>query len=125
MACSVLVAVPDVDRSKTDPRNLLGVVLAVEDGLYRIGTREGVLEHLYSRNQIEACASNFLLPSDVPTTTTSLRNSALNPYPENRDMFTVIALADVIRRNASAFSWSASVIAAATIAPTARINKYF
>ena len=52
MGCSVRVAVPDVDRSKTDPRNLLGVVLGAENGFYRIGTREGVLEHLYSRNQI-------------------------------------------------------------------------
>lgn len=69
------VGVPDVDRSKTDPRNVLGVVLAVEDGFYRIGTRDGVLEHLYSRNQIEACASNFLHPSEVPTSMTSLRNS--------------------------------------------------
>lgn len=40
--CATL-KVPDVDRSPTDPKNLLVVVLKEQDGLYTRGCREGIL----------------------------------------------------------------------------------
>ncbi|KAI1702614.1 AAA domain (Cdc48 subfamily) domain-containing protein [Ditylenchus destructor] len=46
--------------AKTDPRNLLGVVMEEEDGFYRIGTDDGILSQQYSRNQIEPSSSQFV-----------------------------------------------------------------
>ncbi|KAI1718987.1 KRAB-A domain-containing protein 2 [Ditylenchus destructor] len=54
---TVRVLVPTVDRAKTDPRNLLGVVMAVDDGFYSIGTGVGILKEKYTRNQIEPSSS--------------------------------------------------------------------
>ncbi|XP_071053571.1 protein FAM200C-like [Onthophagus taurus] len=52
---SVIVPVPSLDRSKGDARNLIGLVLeTTNDGLYKIGTKKGVIDSLYSRNQIQA-----------------------------------------------------------------------
>ena len=40
---NVIIRIPDVDRAKADLRNILGVVLDKnEDGLYKIGTKDGV-----------------------------------------------------------------------------------
>jgi len=48
--CTVRVPVPDVDRGRGDCRSILGVVLEiVDDSLYRIGTRDGILKQLYAR----------------------------------------------------------------------------
>jgi hypothetical protein len=47
---NVILPIPDVDRAKADLRNLVGVVLERnDDGLYRIGTKEGVVNKLYCR----------------------------------------------------------------------------
>lgn len=47
---SVRIPVPDVDRGRGDARSILGVVLeVVDDGFYRIGTRNGILKQLFSR----------------------------------------------------------------------------
>ncbi|XP_055932280.1 KRAB-A domain-containing protein 2-like [Argiope bruennichi] len=47
---NVVVPIPDVGRAKADLRNLIGVVLEKnKDGLYKIGTKDGVLNKLYSR----------------------------------------------------------------------------
>ncbi|KAI1691665.1 putative SCAN domain-containing protein 3-like [Ditylenchus destructor] len=56
---TVRISIPSVDRAKTDPRNLLGVVME-EDGFYRIGTDHGILSQQYSRNQIEPSSSQFV-----------------------------------------------------------------
>ncbi|KAJ8666231.1 hypothetical protein QAD02_007893 [Eretmocerus hayati] len=70
----VTVPVPDVDRSKADFRNIIDVVCEVtDDNLYKIGTREGVLAQLYSRNQIAYAENNFLRIEDVPAETISLQ----------------------------------------------------
>jgi hypothetical protein len=47
---NVILPTSDVDRAKADLRNLVGVVLERnEDRLYRIGTKEGVVNKLYCR----------------------------------------------------------------------------
>jgi hypothetical protein len=47
---NVILPIPDVDTAKADLRNLVGVVLERnEDSLYRIGTKEGVVNKLYCR----------------------------------------------------------------------------
>ena len=74
---SVLVPVPPGDRAKGDARNVLGVVTEIVDGaFYRIGTENGTLSHLYSRNQFQPCSTSFLSPSKVPEKESSLRAAA-------------------------------------------------
>jgi hypothetical protein len=47
---TVIIPIPDVNRVKADLRKILGVVLGKnEDGLYKIGTKDGVVDKLYCR----------------------------------------------------------------------------
>lgn len=47
---NVTVPIPDVDRGRGDLRNVIGVVLEInDDGLYKIGTKHGILQKLYCR----------------------------------------------------------------------------
>jgi len=47
---NVVIRIPDVDKSKTDLPNLLGIVLEKTDqDLYKIGTKDGILDKLYCR----------------------------------------------------------------------------
>nr|CAI5851271.1 unnamed protein product [Callosobruchus analis] len=41
---SVRVPIPDVDRSRSDHRNILGVVMSIEGGFCWIGTVHGILQ---------------------------------------------------------------------------------
>ena len=68
---------PNVDRAKVDHRNVIGVVMEAEDGFYRLGTKQGMLPQLFTRNQFEKTASNFLHPDEVPSTSTTLRSTAI------------------------------------------------
>ncbi|KAI1703680.1 hypothetical protein DdX_14732 [Ditylenchus destructor] len=70
---TVRIPIPSVDRAKTDPRNLLGVVMGEEDGFYRIGTDNGILSQQYSRNQIEPSSPQFVSKENVPDKEISLR----------------------------------------------------
>ena len=48
---NVVVRVPDLDRRRLAPRNVLAVVVDVNSsGLYLLGTKKGILERLYARN---------------------------------------------------------------------------
>ncbi|KAI1717241.1 DUF236 repeat domain-containing protein [Ditylenchus destructor] len=72
---TVRVPVPVFDRAKTDPRNLLGVVMAADDGFYSIGTGAGILKEKYTRNQIEPSSSQFVSKESVPDKEISLRTA--------------------------------------------------
>ncbi|KAI1692326.1 hypothetical protein DdX_21319 [Ditylenchus destructor] len=72
---TVRIPIPSVDRAKTDPRNLLGVVMEEEDGFYRIGTDHGILSQQYSRNKIEPSSSQFVSKENVPDKEISLRTA--------------------------------------------------
>nr|XP_022920129.1 uncharacterized protein LOC111428710 [Onthophagus taurus] len=63
---NVLVKIPDVDRGRLAPRNILAVVLSEKDDLYQLGTSTGVLEKLYARNEFQPSQTNSLTSSDVP-----------------------------------------------------------
>ncbi|CAH1382882.1 unnamed protein product [Tenebrio molitor] len=42
---TVRIQVPDVDRGRTDPRNVLAVVAGIEDSdFYRLANKHGILE---------------------------------------------------------------------------------
>ena len=64
---TVRVPIPQVDRGKTDARNVLACVLEVTpDGFFKLGTRQGTLKQLYVRSQFQLCHEQFLKLEDVP-----------------------------------------------------------
>ena len=64
---NVVVRVPDLDRRRLAPRNILAFVVDVSSsGLYLMGTKEGLLERLYARNEFTATDNNFIVPSSSP-----------------------------------------------------------
>lgn len=50
---NVLVKIPDEDRGRTAPRNIMAVIMAESDGLYKLGTSHGLLAKLYARNEFQ------------------------------------------------------------------------
>ena len=64
---TVAVSIPQVDRGRGDPRNILGLVLDHdhETDLYRIAVKAGVLKDRYSRNQFDSCPERLLTEEDI------------------------------------------------------------
>ena len=63
---NVAVPIPSVDRGRGDPRNLLGVIVDVDDSeQYTIACPFGVLKGKYYRNQFDVCPQRLLLLDDV------------------------------------------------------------
>ena len=75
---NVRVPIPKVDRGRTDPGNVIGVVTEItEHGSYKVGTKRGQLKGALSRNLVEKCSQNvFLSPKDVPDSELSVRQAA-------------------------------------------------
>ena len=74
---NVVVRVPDVDRGRLAPRNALAVIIDVSSsGLYLLGTKKGLLEQLYARNEFTT-AGNFIDAYDVPSTSLSLWSASV------------------------------------------------
>ena len=79
---NVLVPIERPDKMNSlGPRNMLGVVTNISEGVYTIGTRDGTLNTAYTRNQFEVCSSNsFLQPTIVPpaivSQTSAMRNAS-------------------------------------------------
>ena len=83
---NIALTVPSVDRGRYDPRNLIGVVLAVNsDGSFKIGVKGGILKGTYLRTcacileglrlsyrTIFACPSNCDWPASVKWVESSL-----------------------------------------------------
>ncbi|CAL4125258.1 unnamed protein product, partial [Meganyctiphanes norvegica] len=74
---NVRVPVPKVDRGRTDPGNLLGIVTSInEHGKFTVGTKEGTLRGSYSRSQVKKCKQNvFVSQEQVPDITLSVRSA--------------------------------------------------
>lgn len=43
-----------------------------DDGFYKIGTKNGVIEHLFSRNQIALATEEFLREDEIPDQSVSV-----------------------------------------------------
>jgi hypothetical protein len=53
---SVRVTLPDDDRGRADPRNIIFAVVSIEDEqYYKLGNKYGTSPHLYTRNQFGIC----------------------------------------------------------------------
>ena len=73
----VVVPVTDVDRGRSDFRNIPAVVTETKDnGLYTVGAKEGILKQSYSRNQLIPTKCTFVSPREVPEQEVSLREVA-------------------------------------------------
>lgn len=47
---NVTMPIPDVDKGRGELRNIIGIILQVtDDGLYKIGTKHGILQNFYAR----------------------------------------------------------------------------
>lgn len=70
---NVSVPVSQFDRSKGDPPNVIGVVLAAEDNGYVIGTKRGIINGKLARNQFEFVQYKGLTAENVPPEHLSIR----------------------------------------------------
>jgi hypothetical protein len=72
-----VIKVPDLHRGRLAPRNVLAFVVDVNSsGLHLMGTKEGLLEQLYTRNEFST-ADNFIEEHDVPSSSLSLRSASM------------------------------------------------
>ena len=63
---NVTVPVPLVDRGRSDPRNILGVIQnRDENDLYTIAVKGGILKGKFSRNQFDLCAFKLITETDL------------------------------------------------------------
>jgi len=75
---NVLVRVPELDRGRLAPRNVLAVFVdASSSGLYLLGTKECRLEWLYARNEFTTADNNFIEAHHVPSNSLSLRSVSM------------------------------------------------
>lgn len=74
---SVRVTLPDVDRGRADPRNILFAIVAIEDEqYYKLGNKYGTLPQLYTRNQFGVCPISLIPLDEVVPIEKSLREIA-------------------------------------------------
>jgi len=72
-----VVRVPDLDRGRLTPRNVLAVVVDISSsGLYLPGTKEGLLERLSAGNEFRTADNNFEA-NDVSSSSPSLRSASM------------------------------------------------
>jgi hypothetical protein len=58
---TVRVKIPDFDRCKIESRKLLAVVVEIiDEEFYRIGSKAGALNQLFTRNQFTLCGEKFI-----------------------------------------------------------------
>lgn len=88
VGANVRIPIDAVDRGKTDPRNVLGVVMENNGGYYKIGTQhgfffskinlnknekyKGVLSHKLVRTAFATTGANHISLEDVPLTSTAI-----------------------------------------------------
>ncbi|CAJ0923069.1 unnamed protein product, partial [Mesorhabditis belari] len=72
---NVVLPIPNVDHPKIGPQNLLGVVTGVNDGFYSIGTQDGHLRQMFTRNQMAPCNNIFISIDSIPDKETTVRTA--------------------------------------------------
>ena len=74
---NVAIPVSNLDRARSDHRNLLGTVMSKnEHGVMTIGTQHGILQSGYLDSQVIRLQNTFVASGDVPDNTCSLRTAA-------------------------------------------------
>ena len=69
---------PNVERGRYDSRNILGVIVEADltKDLHRTGTKDGILNSWYTRNQFGTCTEGTVNIADVPSVNISLKECA-------------------------------------------------
>lgn len=68
IGANVTLAVSPVDRSPLDFQNIFGVVMAIENGVYQIGTKHGLIKGWFSRTDINLSGTQVAVNiNDVPS----------------------------------------------------------
>ena len=75
---NILLPITKPDSIAFGKKNMLGVVLSKENDLYSIGTKYGVLDTNYTKNQFDICPSKFLEQEGVPQNRISQRTAMQN-----------------------------------------------
>ena len=79
---TVRLSIPDVDRARGSPNNILAVVKSVDNDLYTLCSEHGQLKHKYTRAEIHPCRERLLDLADVTAKAEgkliSLREAASN-----------------------------------------------
>jgi hypothetical protein len=74
---SVRMSIPEVDRNKGDPRNIIFVIINIDKNKnYKLGNKNGTLTQLYSRNEFTVCPKPLINVEDVSDQLKSLREVA-------------------------------------------------
>ncbi|XP_055931953.1 uncharacterized protein LOC129962237 [Argiope bruennichi] len=73
----VRIQVHDVDCGRTDNRNVLAVVVGIEDSdFFKLANENGTLKQLYTRNQFEICKEKLLSIDKISFQEILLREAA-------------------------------------------------
>lgn len=69
-----LLYLSHVDRAKGDAQNVLDAIIEkTDDGFYKVGTKRGIVNTFFSRNQLQECKENLININDIPNIELSLR----------------------------------------------------
>lgn len=70
---NALVRIPEFDRGRADPANMIVAVLAVDDERVTVGTKHGILNRQLERNALDITKVKSISTSEVPNIHLSLR----------------------------------------------------
>ena len=73
---SVRIQVPDVDRGRTNRRNVLAVVGIEDSDFYKLANKNSTLKQLYTRNQLVISKEKLLFINKILAQEISLREVA-------------------------------------------------
>ena len=75
---TVRIQVPGVDRARTDNRNVLAVVVGIDDSdFYKLANENGTHKQLYTHNQFVICIEKLLSIDEISSQEISLREAAV------------------------------------------------
>ena len=75
---NVAIPIPQVDRGRGDPRNIVGIVIYCNPEMdsYKIGVKAGIVRDKYIRNQFDVCPMNLIPQAGInQDRTVSLREA--------------------------------------------------
>ena len=74
----VKIRVPEIDCGRCDSRNVLRVMMKADltKDLYKVGSKDGILNSWYARNQFGTCIEGTVNIPAVPSVNISLRECA-------------------------------------------------
>lgn len=62
---TVKIPVPEVDRARGAPQNILAVVTEVSDGFYKLATTSGFIKQKFVRTEFHPCKENLLSLEEI------------------------------------------------------------